>query len=155
IGERELLLLLDNFEQVVEAAPELGGLLERCPNLKLVVTSRELLRVGGEVPYVVPPLAETEAVSLFHERARTKKDASVPELCRRLDNLPLAVELAAARARVLTPAQILDRLSKRLDLLRGARGAAARQQTLRATIEWSYDLLAPEERRLFGRLSAF
>ena len=136
IGERELLLLLDNFEQVVEAAPELSQLLEACPNLKLLVTSRELLRIRGEVEYPVPPLAEPEAVELFCERSRLEPDETIAELCRRLDDLPLALELAAARTRVLTPAQILERLAQRLDLLKGGRDADPRQQTLRATIEW-------------------
>jgi predicted ATPase len=155
IGERELLLLLDNLEQVVEAAAELGQLLEQCPNLKLLVTSRELLCVRGEIEYAVPPLSEPEAVALFCERAQLASDETISELCRRLDNLPLAVELAAARARLLSPKQILERISKRLDLLKGGRDAEARQQTLRGAIEWSYDLLEPEERRLFGRLSVF
>jgi predicted ATPase/class 3 adenylate cyclase len=155
IGERELLVLLDNFEQVVEAAPELGLLLERCPNLKLMVTSRELLRVNGEVDYPVPPLAEPEAVDLFCERSRLRPDGTIAELCRRLDDLPLALELAAARTSVLSPAQILERLSGRLDLLKAGRGADPRQQTLRATMEWSHDLLEPEEQRLFASLAVF
>jgi predicted ATPase len=155
VGERELLLLLDNLEQVVEAAPELAALLESCPNLKLLVTSRELLRVSGEVEYPVPPLAEPEAVELFCTRARAESSEDVAELCRRLDHLPLAVELAAGRTSVLSPTQILERLSQRLDLLKGGRDAEARQQTLRATIEWSYDLLSPEEQQLFARLSVF
>ncbi len=155
VGERELLLLLDNLEQVVEAAPELVSLLERAPNLTLLITSRELLRVRGEVEYPVPPLAEPEAVSLFCERAQTEPSEEIVELCARLDNLPLAVELAAARTRALTPGQVLERLSQRLDLLRGGRDADPRQQTLRATIEWSRELLSAEERRLFTRLSIF
>ncbi len=155
IGDRELLLLLDNLEQVIDAAPELGSLLESCSNLRLLVTSRELLRVRGEVEYAVPPLAEHEAVSLFCERSQLKPDEKVAELCRRLDNLPLAVELAAARAAVLTPEQILERLSHRLDLLKGGRDADPRQQTLRATIQWSHELLTGEEQQLFGRLSVF
>jgi predicted ATPase/class 3 adenylate cyclase len=153
IGERELLLLLDNLEQVVEAAPELASLVEACLNLKLVVTSRELLRVKGEVEYPVLPLAEPDAVELFCTRARMEPDEIVHELCRALDNLPLALELAAARASVLSPAQILERLSGRLDLLKGGRDADPRQQTLRATIEWSHELLTPEEQRLFARLA--
>jgi predicted ATPase/class 3 adenylate cyclase len=155
IGQREMLLLLDNLEQVIEAAPHLSGLLQNCPNLTLLVTSRELLRVQGEVEYPVPPLAEAEAVSLFCERAQVAASEKVAELCRRLDNLPLAVELAAARTKALTPAQILERLSRRLDLLKGGRDAEARQQTLRATIEWSHDLLTPEEQQLFARLAVF
>ena len=155
LGERELLLLLDNLEQVVEAAPELASLVESCPNLKLLVTSRELLRVRGEVEYPVVPLADPEAVELFCARAGTEPDETVHELCRALDNLPLALELAAARTSVLSPRQILERISGRLDLLKGGRDADPRQQTLRATIEWSYELLSPDERRLFARLGAF
>jgi predicted ATPase/class 3 adenylate cyclase len=155
IGERELLLLLDNLEHVVEAAPELASLVETCPNLRLLVTSRELLRVRGEVDYPVLPLAEREAVELFCARARAGPDETVQELCRALDDLPLALELAAARASVLSPKQILERLAQRLDLLKGGRDADPRQQTLRATIEWSFDLLDEEERRLFARLAVF
>ena len=155
IGERELLLLLDNFEQVVEAAPELSLLLESCPNLRLLVTSRELLRVRGEVEYSVAPLAESEAVELFCARSRLGASDDITELCRRLDNLPLAVELAAARTSVLSPGQILERLSERLDLLKAGRDAEARQRTLRATIEWSHDLLSADEQRLFAKFSVF
>ncbi|MGH2572460.1 MAG: ATP-binding protein, partial [Actinomycetota bacterium] len=155
IGERELLLLLDNLEQVIQAASEVASLVEACPNLKLLVTSRELLRVRGEVEYPVLPLAEPEAVDLFCARAGAEPDGTVQELCRALDNLPLALELAAARASVLSPRQILERLSQRLDLLKGGRDADPRQQTLRATIEWSYELLSPEEQRLFARFSVF
>jgi predicted ATPase len=155
IGERELLLLLDNLEQVVEAAPELSALLESCPNLALLTTSRELLRVRGEMEYEVPPLAASEAIALFCERARSKPSAEVGELCARLDNLPLAVELAAARVKALSPAQILQRLSQRLDLLKGGRDADPRQQTLRATIDWSYELCSAEEQMLFRRLGVF
>jgi predicted ATPase len=155
IGGRDLLLLLDNLEQVIDAAPELGALLATCPNLKLLVTSRELLRVRGEVEYAVPPLARAEAVELFCARTSLTPDDTIAELCRRLDDLPLAVELAAARTNVLSPAQILERLSKRLDLLKGGRDAEARQATLRATIAWSHDLLGDDERALFARLAAF
>jgi predicted ATPase/class 3 adenylate cyclase len=155
VGERELLLLLDNFEQIVEAAPGLSQLLEACPHLSLIVTSRERLRIRGEVEYPVSPLAEPEAVELFCERARLNPDETIAELCRRLDDMPLALELAAARSRVLTPAQILDRLSLRLDLLKGGRDADPRQQTLRATIEWSHDMLTEDEQQLFARLAIF
>jgi predicted ATPase/class 3 adenylate cyclase len=155
IGERELLLLLDNLEQVIESAPELSNLLQRCPNLTLLVTSRELMRVQGEVEYPVPPLAEAEAVVLFCDRAQTEPSEEINELCRRLDNLPLAVELAAARTKALSPAQILARLSQRLDLLKGSRDADPRQATLRATIEWSYELLTAQEQQLCRRLSVF
>ncbi|MDQ2910533.1 MAG: tetratricopeptide repeat protein [Actinomycetota bacterium] len=155
VGERELLLLLDNLEQVIEAAPELSALVASCPNLTLLVTSRELLRVHGEIEYPVPPLAEAEAVSLFCQRAQTEATEEIAELCRRLDNLPLAVELAAARAKALSPGQILGRLSQRLDLLKAGRDADPRQQTLRATIAWSYDLLSEEEQVLLRRLAIF
>ena len=155
IAEREMFLLLDNLEQVIEAAPELSGLVSACPNLALLVTSRELLRVQGEVEHPVPPLAQPEAVSLFCERAQVDTSDEIAELCARLDNLPLAVELAAARVKALSPAQILERLSQRLDLLKGGRDADPRQQTLRATVEWSYDLLPPEEQTLFRRLAVF
>ena len=155
VGERDLLLLLDNFEQVVDAAPDLSALLERCPNLRLLVTSRELLRIRGEVEFPVPPLASREAVELFSARSRLEPDGAIAELCRRLDDLPLAVELAAARTSVLSPAQILERLGQRLDLLEGGRDADPRQRTLRATIEWSHDLLAPDVQRLFARLAVF
>ena len=155
VADKRLLLLLDNFEQVVEAAPHLGQLLEACPNLKLMVTSRELLQIRGEVEYPVPPLAESEAVELFCTRAQLEPDETIAELCRRLDNLPLALELASARVRILSPEQLLERLAARLDLLKGGRDADPRQQTLRATIEWSHELLGEEERRLFARLAVF
>ncbi|MEP7378871.1 MAG: adenylate/guanylate cyclase domain-containing protein [Chloroflexota bacterium] len=155
IGARQMLLVLDNLEQVIQAAPDLSTLLSTCPNLRMLDTSRELLRVSGEVEYPVPPLATQEAVELFTARAGLPPTESIVELCRRLDNLPLAVELAAARTSVLAPAQILDRIGKRLDLLKGGRDADPRQQTLRATIEWSHDLLNTEEQALFARLAVF
>jgi len=155
VGEREMLLLLDNLEQVIECASELASLAEACPNLHMLVTSRELLRVRGEVEYPVPPLAEPEAVALFSERAGLAPDETLGELCRRLDNLPLAVELAAARTAILTPTQILERLAQRLDLFEGGRDSDARQRTLRATIEWSHDLLDDDEKRLFACLAVF
>jgi predicted ATPase len=155
IGERELLLLADNLEQVIEVAPELATLLERCPNLRVLVTSREILRVRGEVEYAVPPLALSEAVELFCRRSQLRPDKTIAELCERLDSLPLAVELAAARTSVLSPIQIIERLPSRLDLLKGGRDAETRQQTLRATIEWSHDLLDGEEKTLFARLAVF
>src|SRR5438034_3133830 len=150
VDERELLLVLDNLEPIVDSAPELASLIEACPNLRLLVTSRELLRVRGEVEYPVEPLADRDAVELFCARAAIEQDSAVAELCQALDNLPLALELAAARSSVLSPAQILDRLSERLDLFKGGRDADPRQQTLRATIEWSYDLLDPEEQEIFA-----
>lgn len=155
VGDRELLLLLDNFEQVVDAAPALAALVEACPNLRLLVTSRELLRVRGEVEYEVLPLAEPDAVELFCQRAQLPASDAVAELCRRLDDMPLAVELAAARTKALSPEQILERLGQRLDLFKGGRDADPRQRTLRATIAWSHDLLSSEERTLFRRLGVF
>jgi predicted ATPase/class 3 adenylate cyclase len=161
LANRHILLLLDNFEQVVEAAPRLGELLGAAPALKLLVTSREPLQLSGEWDYAVPPLPQTDAVVLFTERARALKaefepDEAVAEICRRLDGLPLALELAAARVKVLSTAQMLDRLGRRLDLLTAsARDVPTRQRTLRATVDWSYDLLAPEEQELFVRLAVF
>ena len=155
IGQREMLLVIDNLEQVIEAAVDLAGLLEACPRLRLLTTSRELLRVGGEVEYAVEPLPTHDGVALFCNRARSTPDATIAELCRRLDNLPLAIELAAARANTLAPEQMLERLGQRLDLLRAGRGSDARQQTLRSTIEWSYELLEPAERDAFARLAVF
>jgi predicted ATPase len=155
-----MLCLFDNFEQVVEAAPELAALVSDCPNLDVLVTSRERLRVGGEQTYPVPPLAESDGEALFAARARAVDpnfvpSAAVRELCLRLDELPLALELAAARTALFSPEQLLERLSARLDLLTGERDADPRQQTLRATIEWSYDLLSEDEQRLFRRLAVF
>jgi predicted ATPase len=155
IGERDLLLLLDNLEHVIDAAPELSALLPACPSLTLLVTSRELLRVQGEVEFEVPPLASADAVDLFCERSRHGPSEDVVELCTRLDDLPLALELAAARAKAISVSQILERLSQRLDLLQGGRDADPRQQTLRATIEWSHELLSPGEQEVFARLSVF
>jgi predicted ATPase/class 3 adenylate cyclase len=160
IQDKAMLCLFDNFEQVVEAAPELAALLSDCPNLDVLVTSRERLRVKGEQTYPVPPLAESDGEALFVSRARAVDPAftgseAVRELCLRLDELPLALELAAARTALFSPEQLLEKLSQRLDLLRGERDADPRQQTLRATIEWSYDLLSDEEQALFARLSVF
>jgi predicted ATPase len=160
VADKSLLLLLDNFEHVIDAAAGLAGLLAACPNLQLLVTSRELLRLPGEQAYPVPPLEAEEGTDLFLTRARAAlpgfvSDESVPELCARLEQLPLALELAAARVRVLSTKQLLDRLSGRLDLLKAGRGVDPRQQTLRATIEWSHDLLDEDEQRLFARLAVF
>ena len=157
ISDRRLLVLFDNFEHVVAAAQGLAELLSACPNLKLLVTSRELLRLNGEHEYVVPPLEETEALGLFRERAsRAQPDEPASEICRRLDCLPLAIELAAARTKALSANEILERLDQRLPLLtRGARDAPDRQKTLRATIEWSFNLLHEDEQRLFARLAVF
>ena len=155
IRKRRMLLLLDNFEQVVDAAPDLIELLLSCPNLRLLVTSRELLRTSGEMEYRVPPLDAPDAVALFCERARLEPDDDIESLCERLDNLPLAIELAAARTNVLSPAQILERLTDRFDLFTGVRDAHSRQSSLRAMMEWSHDLLDERERTLFARLSIF
>ena len=160
LADKSLLLLFDNFEHVVEAAPGLTELLASCPNVHLLVTSRELLRVPGEQAYPVPPLEPEDGTKLFVARARAALPSfvasdTVPELCARLENLPLALELAAARIRVLSPDQLVERLSRRLDLLKAGRGVDARQQTLRATIEWSHELLTDDEQRLFARLSVF
>ena len=158
IDEKRMLLLLDNLEQVLpEAASGVAELVSRCPNLRLLATSRALLRVAAECEYEVPPLPDPDAVTLFRERAaNTEPEQAVIEICRRLEGLPLAIELAAARTRMLPPDKLLARLERRLPLLAGgARDAPARQQTLRATIEWSYELLSGEERQLFRRLAVF
>jgi predicted ATPase/DNA-binding SARP family transcriptional activator len=175
IGTRELLLVLDNCEHLVNAAAELAaGLLARCPGLHILATSREPLHIDGEVAWRAPSLSlpgddddprSSEAVSLFVDRAA----AAAPELelndedlaataaiCRRLDGMPLAIELAAARIRHLSPAQLADRLGTALDVLgTGSRTALDRQQTLRATLDWSYTLLDDDERALFQALSVF
>jgi predicted ATPase len=152
---KRMLLLCDNLEHLLEAASELSQLLERAAGLTLLVTGREVLRISGETSYALPPLPEAESVALVCERARTEPTPEIAELARRLEGLPLALELAAARLSILTPKQLLERLSQRLDLLKGGRDADPRQQTLRATIEWSYDLLSDEEQRLFRALSVF
>ncbi|HUP59480.1 MAG TPA: hypothetical protein VNA69_03575, partial [Thermoanaerobaculia bacterium] len=161
IQDKAILCLFDNFEQVVEAAPDLAALVGACPNLDLLVTSREPLHVSGEQEYAVPPLRHEEGVGFFLARARAVKpefapDQAVSEICACLDDLPLALELAAARVKALSPAQILERLGERLPLLTGgARDLPERQRTLHATIAWSYDLLSEEEQRLFGCLAVF
>jgi predicted ATPase/class 3 adenylate cyclase len=178
LGRRELLLVLDNFEQVLDAVPLVGKLLSACPKLKVLATSRATLRLNGEQEYPVPPLTlpdpgrlppvemleRYEAVRLFAERARAVKpgfvldgDApAVAEICARLDGLPLAIELAAARTRLLPPKAMLKRLGDRLKFLTGgARDLPGRQQTLRGAIDWSHDLLDEEDRHLFRRMSVF
>ncbi len=160
VGDKRLLLLLDNFEHLLGAAPGVGELLAACPNLVVVVTSRELLQLQAEYAYSVPTLDEEDGVALFLARAGAVtpdvgETGTVAELCARLDNLPLALELAASRTRHLTPEQLLERLSERLDLLKGGRDSDPRQQTLRATIEWSFDLLDRHEQDAFARLSVF
>jgi predicted ATPase len=161
IADKAMLLLFDNFEQVVEASPDVASLLAACPRLDLLVTSREPLHVAGEQEYLVPPLVHEEGVGFFLARAKAVRpdfqgDEAVSEICRRLDDLPLALELAAARVKALSSAQILERLDERLPLLTGgARDLPERQRTLRATVEWSYDLLREDEQRLFAGLAVF
>ena len=179
IGERHLLLVLDNFEQVTEAAGDLNTLLGACPNLTVLVSSRSVLRVSGEQEYAVPPLrlpdpdnlppfaqlSQFEAVALFIERARSVRPdfeitndnaPAVAEICIRLDGLPLAIELAAARIRIFSPQAMLARLEHRLGLVAGgSRDLPERQQTLRGAIAWSHDMLDEPERALFASLSAF
>ncbi|MBA3366851.1 MAG: hypothetical protein H0U03_13885 [Actinobacteria bacterium] len=161
IDDKCLLLVLDNFEQVVEAAAKLAELRGRCPGLSVLVTSREPLRIEGEWEYAVDPLREAEAVELFETRARAARrdfatDDDVRRICARLDNLPLAIELAAARVKVLSPRALLERMERRLPVLTGGtRDAPERQRTLQATIAWSHELLSREEQTLFHRLGVF
>ncbi|HEU5326870.1 MAG TPA: tetratricopeptide repeat protein [Thermomicrobiales bacterium] len=179
LRERELLLVLDNFEHVAVAAPLVAALLAACPQLTALVTSRAVLQLYGEHDVVVPPMAlpdlaqlppveelsTYEAIRLFVERARAANaafaltEATAPvvaTICARLDGLPLAIELAAARSRLLPPQPLLARLERRLQILTGgSRDLPARQQTLRGTIDWSYGLLAPGEQALFRRLAVF
>lgn len=177
---RHLLLVLDNCEQVVDAVAALAGtLLRRCPELRILTTSREPLNIGGETVLPVPPLAvpdtdappsvrsapRYDAVTLFAERAATTvpgfeltedNRATVAEICRHLDGLPLAIELAAARLRAMSPEQVLERLADRYSLLtRGPRTVPPRQQTLRLSIDWSWELCTPREQRLWAGLSVF
>jgi len=160
-GGRRTHLVLDNAEHLLPAAAaRIADLVAAAPSIRLLVTSREPLRIQGEVELDLPPLVSDEAVTLFVERASAvRPDAratpAVGELCERLDRLPLALELAAARTKVLPPEQLLERIGQRLDLLKGTRDADERHATLRATIGWSYDLLEPDERQLFERLSVF
>ncbi|HUR16373.1 MAG TPA: hypothetical protein VMZ33_03735, partial [Candidatus Limnocylindrales bacterium] len=178
LRDRQALLLLDNFEQIIEAATEVGRLVREAPGIKVIVTTRIVLRVYGERDFPVPPLglpppggvalpaeeaAEYEAVRLFVERARAVQPAfsltddnaqHVVEICRRLDGLPLAIELAAARTRLLSVAAIHARLDSHLALLTGgSRDLPGRQQTLRGAIDWSYELLEQADRKLFERFS--
>jgi predicted ATPase/class 3 adenylate cyclase len=180
LRDEHVLLILDNFEQVTAAAPTVAQLLQDCSRLKLLITSRESLHLSGEHVFAVPPLslpdtargrasaeqiAGYEAIQLFVERAQAVKPdfqlsdenaAAVAEICLRLDGLPLALELATARLSLFSPEALRDRLDDSLQLLRsGARDLPARQQTLRATIDWSYELLEPGEQRLFELLSTF
>src|SRR6266581_8182368 len=179
LREKQLLLLLDNFEQVVSAALQVAELLSACPRLKVLVTSRMGLHVQAEQEFAIPPLcvpdprqlpevvalAQYDALALFIQRAQATRPAfqlshanarAVAEICLRLDGLPLAIELAAARIKLLPPQALLARLTPRLTLLSsGARDVPERQQTLRNTIAWSYQLLDVEVQRLFRRLSVF
>lgn len=179
LRDKEMLLLLDNFEQVLEAAPKIAELMESCPRLRLVVTSRAPLRVRGERELFVPPLAvplpngqfdlqnvsQYTAVELFIQRARSIKPdftvtnenaPAIAEICHRLDGLPLAIELAAARIKMMTPHELLSKLERRFDILRGGvRELPERQQTLRGAIDWSYELLNDSTKKLFRRLSVF
>ncbi len=164
LAPREQLIVLDNAEHVREAAPELTELLARASRLTLLVTSRAVLHVSGEQVFPVAPLAEDAAVELFVQRARLLRpgfelaggESDVREICRRVDGLPLAVELAAARIRTLTPKELRARLDARLRLLTGGpRDLPARQQTLRETISWSADLLSEHDRSAFARLAVF
>ena len=159
------LLLLDNFEQVLPAATTVAEILEVCPALKILVTSRSRLRIYGEQEFPIAALAQNSAIELFTQRAAAvwpdfaiSSENAIPvrEICSRLDGLPLAIELAAARTRLLSPSAMLDRLQSRLQLLTGgALDLPERQQTLRKTIDWSHDLLNEAERKLFRRLSVF
>jgi predicted ATPase len=159
------LLLLDNFEQVLPAAKLVADILEACPSLKILITSRSCLRIYGEQEFPVAPLAENFALELFGQRAaavwpdfviNSDNVSVVQEICSRLDGLPLAIELAAARTKLLPPSGILERLHSRLHLLTGgALDLPERQQTLRNAIDWSYGLLSEEEQKLFRRLAVF
>ena len=177
VRDREILLVVDNFEQVLAAAPALGELLDAAPRLRLLATSRERLHLSGEQELAVPPLSlpertdppgaltGSEAVALFVQRAAAvdpsfrlteNNAAAVAELCRRLDGLPLAIELAASRVKVLSPTAMLERLERRLELLTGGPvDLPARQRTLREAIDWSHELLDDVDRTLFRRLSVF
>jgi predicted ATPase/class 3 adenylate cyclase len=161
LRDRELLLLLDNFEHLLDAAPAVSAALASSGGLRVLVTSRTPLRVSAEREYRLDPLPTDDASTLFVERARgigreVARDDTVGAICRRLDGLPLAIELAAARTKLLAPERLLERLESVLPLLTGgARDAPERQRTLRATIEWSYDLLDDSGKKLFARLSVF
>lgn len=159
------LLILDNFEQVLPAAQLVSEILAHCPFIKAMVTTRESLQIYGEQEFPVAPLIGNAAMQLFQQRATavrpnfaisSENETAIQAICERLDGLPLAIELAAARTKILSPRTILERLQSRLDLLtKGASDLPERQRTLRRTIDWSYDLLNVAEQRLFWRFSAF
>ena len=161
LAGRRLLVFIDNVEHLLpDAADALDAFVVACPTATVVLTSRERLQTPGERVYAVPPMSESDGEALFRSRAaeagvRLEASAELRALCGHLDNLPLALELAAARTVVFSPAQLLDRLSQRLDLLRAGRGVDARQETLRATIAWSHDLLDAGEQALFRGMSVF
>ena len=165
LRDRIALLVLDNLEQLLPAGADVVARLVRdAPQVRVIVTSRELLRIAGEHGYLVPPLAADAGIRLFEDRSRVQRpdlafspevEDVVREICERLGELPLAIELAAARTRLLAPSQILERLGRSLDLAGSARDLPERQRTLRGAIDWSHDLLAEPERRLFRRLSVF
>jgi len=178
LGTCSAVLLLDNCEHVLEAAAELAKLLSDCPRLRLLATSRERLRMQGERIYAVPPLElppssggsaptllrQAPAVRLFMDRAvvtdpgfvlNEHNAATIAELCRQLDGLPLAIELASAQVAAMPPDVMLTRIHRRLDLLVGFRDQPYRHRTLRATLEWSHDLLTANEQKLFRRLAVF
>jgi predicted ATPase/class 3 adenylate cyclase len=165
LRDKRMLLVLDNFEQVLVAAPAIAGLSATAPELRVLATSRTPLQLSGERTYSVPPLKLPESMTLFADRAHAAtaefevaddNAETVAEICRRLEGLPLAIELAAPRVRTLPPQALLNRLDQRLKLLTGgAQDLDERQRTLRATIEWSYGLLLGEEKKLFARLACF
>jgi predicted ATPase/class 3 adenylate cyclase len=161
LRERRTHVVVDNLEHLLPAAARpLAEVVQAAPTLRVLATSREPLRIQGEIELDLPPLEDEDAATLFVERAQAvrpgvERTDTVDELCRRLDHLPLALELAAARTKLLAPEALLDRLGDRLDLLAGTRDADERHATLRATIAWSYDLLEEVERGLFARLSVF
>jgi predicted ATPase len=161
LAGKRMLLVLDNAEHLLPGlAGDLAALGAAVPTLTLIVTSRERLRIAREHTFPVPTLADEDGVRLFHARARAvnptfSSNGAVQQLCERLDNLPLALELAAARTGLLSPEQLLERLGGRLDVLTGDREADPRQQTLRATIAWSHDLLSTDEQQTFARMSVF
>ena len=165
LRDRELLLVLDNFERLIAAAPLVSDLVEACPRLRVLATSRERLHVTAETEYAVPSLVDDDGLELFLARARAARPVPEPTpaeieemraICRRLDGLPLAIELAAARVRLLPLSEISSRLEQRLAFLTGGpRDLPARQQTLVATIDWSYNLLEPDEQAALKRLAVF